>query len=101
MPGVERTRLIVQNESGGCKCGTNKSVCNSKHKWNHDECQCDYMWNPNACDCECNKIFRIDELFDIKNCSCEKHLIGNLVLESKDRIINTTEDSLNDKKVTW
>ena len=38
MPGVKRTRLIVQNESGGCKCGTNKSVCNSKHKWNHDEC---------------------------------------------------------------
>ena len=38
MPGVNRTRLTVQNESGGCKCGTNKSVCNSKHKWNHDEC---------------------------------------------------------------
>ena len=34
-----------------------------------------------------------------KNCSCEKRLIGKLVLECEDEILNTTETLLNDKKV--
>ena len=31
--------------------------------------------------CEYNKACKTDECLDIKNCSCEKHLIGKLVLE--------------------
>ena len=39
-------------------------VCNSKQKRNHNE-------------------------LDIKNCSCKKRLIGKLLLECKDEILNT------------
>ena len=35
-----------------------------------------------------------------RNCLCEKRLIGKLVLESEDEILNTTETSLDDKKET-
>ena len=42
---------------------------------------------------------KIDEYLDIKNCFCEKLLIGRLVLEREDEILNTTENLLNDKKV--
>ena len=44
------------------------------------------MWNPSTCDCECNKACKIDEYLDIKNCSCEKCLIGKLLLECEDEI---------------
>ena len=33
-----------------------------------------------------------------KNCSCEKRLIGKLVLACEGEISNTTETSLDDKK---
>ena len=74
-----------------CKCEFHKSVSNHKQKWNHDEyrCECkelhngnylkdDSIWNPITCDCECNKVCKIDEYLDIKNCSCKKCLFGNL-----------------------
>ena len=60
----------------------------------------DYMWNPRTCDCECWKAFNIGEYLNFKNWSSKKHLIGKLVLESEDEILNTTETSLDDKKVT-
>ena len=88
-------------------------VCNSKQKWNHDECRCecrelddwgscknDYIWNSSTCDCECNKAFKTDMYLNIKNCSCGKLLIGKLVLECEDEILNTTETLFNDKNVT-
>ena len=56
------------------------------------------MWNPSACDWECNKACKIDEYLDVKNCSCEKRLIGKFVLECEDEILNTTKTLLNDKK---
>ena len=37
-------------------------------------------------------------MLDIKNCSCEKCLIGKLVLEFTDDVLNTTVNLLNDKK---
>ena len=46
--------------------------------------------------CECNKACKSDEHLDIENCSCEKDLIGKLVLECRDGILNTTETLLND-----
>ena len=52
------------------------------------------------CDCGCDKAFKIDEYLDIINCSCKKRLFGKLVLACEDEILNTTETSLNDKKVT-
>ena len=58
------------------------------------------MWNPSTYDCACNKACKIDKHLDIKNCSCEKRLIGKLVLACEDEILNTTEDSLDNKKVT-
>ena len=45
-----------------------------------------YIWNPSACDFQCNKACKIDEFLDIKNWSCEKRLIGKLVLECEDEI---------------
>ena len=57
------------------------------------------MWNPSTCDCECNKACKIDEYLDIKNCSCEKNLIGKLLLECEDEILNSTRTLRNDKKV--
>ena len=35
---------------------------------------------------------------DIKNCSCKKRLIGKLVLQCKDKILNATENSLDDMR---
>ena len=85
---------------------------NSKQKWNHNEFRCEckklddwgpcknhYMWNPSTSDCKCNKACKIDEYLDIKNCSCESLLIGKLILECEDEILNTTEILLNDEKV--
>ena len=37
----------------------------------------------------------------IKNSSCQKRLIGILVWECKDEVLNTTETLLNDKKVAY
>ena len=58
------------------------------------------MWNSSTCDCECNKASEIGEYLEIKNCLWEKRLIRKLVLEKEDEILNTTETSLDDKKVT-
>ena len=41
---------------------------------------------------------KICKYLEIKNCSCEKRLIGKLVLECEDEILNTTETSLDEKK---
>ena len=91
-------------ESCECKFGLNKSVCNSKQKWNHDECQCEckelddwssckdhYICNPSTCDCEFNKAFKIGEYLEFKNCLCEKNLFNKLVPMREDEILNTTE----------
>ena len=103
MSGVNETKFLVHHESCDCKCGSNKSVWNSKQKWNHNECWCefkkvddwssckyDFMWNPSVFNCECNKACKIDDYLDIKNCSYEKCLFGKLVLGCEDEI-NTTE----------
>ena len=41
------------------------------------------------------------EHLDVKNCFYEKRLIGKLVLECENKILNTTETLLNDKKVAF
>ena len=89
MSGVNETRFLVQHK---CECRLNKSVCDSKQKWNHDEyrCKCKeldgwgscknyYMWNPSTCDWKYNKACKIDGYLSTKNCSCKKRLTGKLV----------------------
>ena len=50
------------------------------------------------CDCECSKACnKTDEYLDTKNFSCKKCLVGKLVLEREDEILNTIETLLNDK----
>ena len=79
-----------------CKCELNKSVHNSKRKWNHDECWCefrkldewgscktDYVWNPSTCDCECNKACKSDEYLDTKKCSCKKRLFDKISINMR------------------
>ena len=39
------------------------------------------------CDCECNKVCKIDEYLDIKNCSCKKCLFDKLVLAREHEIL--------------
>ena len=58
------------------------------------------MWNPSTCDCEYNKACKIYEYLDIKNCSCKKRLISKLVLACDNKILNTTETSLDNKNIT-
>ena len=108
LSGINETRFLVQHESRECKYGLNESVCNLKQKNGTMmkkckivkilNCKNGYMWNPSTYDCECNKACKIDEYLDIKNCSCEKHVIGKLVLEYEDKILSTTETLLNNKK---
>ena len=59
------------------------------------------MWNPIACGFDCNEAFEIDEYLDIKNCSCKQRLIDKLILECENKMLNTTETSLDDKKETY
>ena len=111
MSGVNETKCLVKQQS--CKCRLHKRVCNSKEKRNHDKCQCEckesddwgscknyYIWNPTTYNCECNKACKTDEYLEIRNYSCKKRLIGKLVLECEDEMLNATETLLNDKKVT-
>ena len=44
------------------------------------------------------KACKIDEYLDIKNCQCKKRLIDKIALACEDKILNTTEASLDDKK---
>ena len=107
--GVNDARFLVQNESFECKCGLNESICISKQKWDHDDCQCEckelddwgscekrYLWNPSTCGCDSNKVSKIDENVDTKNCSCEKRLIVKLALVCEDELLNTTKTSVDE-----
>ena len=58
------------------------------------------MWDLSTCDCTCDKACKIDKYLDVKNCSCKKRLFGKLVLACEDEILNATDISLDDKKVT-
>ena len=51
------------------------------------------------CDFEFSKACKIDEYLGTKNYLRKKRLIGKLVLEYEDEILNTTETLLIDKKV--
>ena len=45
-------------------------------------------------------MYKIDEYVNIKTCSCGKSNFDKLMLTCEDKLLNTTETSLDDKKVT-
>ena len=57
------------------------------------------MQNPSTCDCNITRHVKLTNIWEIKTCSCKNRLIGKLVLEYEDEILNTTENSLANKKV--
>ena len=67
----------------------------------HESCECKCRLNINKYECEYNKTYKNNESLDIKNCCCEKFLIGKSVLECEDEKLYTTENLLNDKKVAY
>ena len=70
-------------------------MCKKLNDWGF--CINGHIWNPRTCDKERNKACKFDEYLDIENCSCEKRLIGKLVLVCVDEILNTTERSFGNK----
>ena len=54
----------------------------------------------NTCDSKTKRTCEFGKYLDIKNCSQEISLFGKLVLPFEDEILNITETSLPDKKVT-
>ena len=60
-----------------------------------------YMWISSTYDCKYIEAYKIDEYLDTKNCSCVKCLNGEIVLACEDGILNTTENSPDDEKVTY
>ena len=51
------------------------------------------MQNSSTFDCQCDKVCKISEHLDIKNCTCKKRLFGQLVLACEDEILNKTNIS--------
>ena len=101
---ANETRFLVQHET--CvsviqnKNGIMMNVGVSVKKWMTGVLVKMIMWNPCTVDCECNKACETDEYLDVKNCFCEKHLIGKSVLKCYCEILNTTEAFIDYKKVT-
>ena len=58
------------------------------------------IWNTSTYDCECNKAWKSNEYLKTKSFSCKKRLIDKIELTCADKILNATEASRNDKKVT-
>ena len=57
------------------------------------------MWNPSTCACECNDACKIDEYIHTK-IVMRKCLFGKLILAYANKILNTVETTLVDKKET-
>ena len=100
------------HETCKCKYRLEASVCNNKHRWNHDKCTCEckelidkgicnkiFICNPINCKCKCDKLCDVGEYLDHKNCKCRKRLIDKLVEECSENIDGNEmiyNDTLND-----
>ena len=80
------------------RIGTMKCRCQSKELYDRGSCKKEYMGNSSSCDCEFNKPCKRGEYLDIKF-FLHKYLIRKLELAFENEILNTTENSLDDKKV--
>ena len=73
------------------------SECKKWDNWN--SCKDDSMWNSSTCSCRSNKTCKIDEHLDIKTCWYKKRN-SMLIIACEDEILNTTETSADDNKIT-
>ena len=73
---------------------------NVKSYFDKGKCDVGFIWNHSTSECECDRSCDGGEYLDYGNCKCRKRLIGRLVLECEDGILNTTKGSFDDKKVT-
>ena len=82
-----------------CICRLDKTICNSKQRWNEDKRRCEckelidkgecdkgFIWNPSNCRCECDKFCSIGEYLYYSNGKCRKKLLDLLVEECTDNI---------------
>ena len=93
------TRHIEWHERCKCKSRLDASVCNNKHRWNHDKYRCEckeliakavskkgFIWNPSNCKCKCYKSLNFKEYLDYKNCTWKKRLVYKLVEECTENV---------------
>ena len=52
------------------------------------------MWNPNTCECQCDKWCKTGQYLDHKNCVCKNKLIGRLIEECTNVMINNNKDNI-------
>ena len=91
---------MKQHETCKCKYRLNARVCNNKQRWNDDKCKykckeliekviCEkrFIWNPSNCECQCGKSCNIGDYLDYANCECRKKLVGKLVEEYTENIV--------------
>ena len=57
------------------------------------------MQNLSKCDCECNQGCKSDRYLGIKKQFIQNRVFSKLILACEGETSNTTETSLNDKKV--
>ena len=99
---TNETRHIKWHNTCKCICRLDKTICNSKQRWNEDKRRCEckelidkgecdkgFIWNPSNCKCECDESCSIGEYLDYSNFKCRKKLIGPLVAECTENIDET------------
>ena len=102
MSRTNETRHIKWHETCKCICRLDKTICNSKQRWNKDQCRCEcrdlidkgvcnkgFIWNPSSCECQCDKSCNRDEYLGYSSCKCTKKLIDPLVEECAENINET------------
>ena len=99
MAVLNETNFLVLLEKNGIIINVDIFKCKELDDWS--SYKDGSMWNPSTCDCECNKAYKVDEYLDIKKCLCKKLLFGKLVSGCEDEILNITETSLEDNKITY
>ena len=50
-------------------------------------CDKRFIWNPSNCECECGKSCNIGGYLDYANCECRKKLVGKLLEEYTENIV--------------
>ena len=99
MSRTNETRHTEWHETCKCKSRLDASVCNNKHRWNHDKYRCEckelidkgvckkgFIWNPSNCKCKCYKSCNFKEYLDYKNFTCKKRLVYKLVEECTENV---------------
>ena len=116
MPRANETRHIEWYETCKCKCRSDTSVCNNKHRWNEEKCRCEckeligkgicdkeFTWNPSNCEYEYDKSCDIKECLDYKNCKCRNKVLDKLVekcsqnIDGNEMLYNKTLNEYNTK----